>query len=119
MGAAEQAKTDDSKTCWYGVDLIEGGIRDTYEAGIWEPADNKRHAITAAVEAALGILSIDETVVAPPSQDPGAGQSGMMDSMSGKPMSNLMNNAMDQANSGGARTGNLAPGVSYMKGRGG
>jgi len=111
-------QTGDDPTCWFGVDLKEGGICNTYESGIWEPADNKKHAITAAVEAALVILSIDETVVAPPSQDPGAAQTGMMDSMSGKPMSNLMNNAME-ATQGAARTGNLAPGVNFMKGRGG
>lgn len=37
----------------------------------------------------------------------------------GRPMSNMMGNAMDIAQGGGARTGQLGPGVSYMKGRGG
>ncbi|KAL7571852.1 hypothetical protein ACA910_002928 [Epithemia clementina (nom. ined.)] len=106
--------------CWYGVDLVDGGICDTLERGIWEPADNKRHALTAALEAAMVILSIDETVVAPPSQDPGAAATGMMNSQN-KPMSSMMNSAMQTASSGGggARSGQLAPGVSYMKGRGG
>jgi hypothetical protein len=31
----------------------------------------------------------------------------------------MMSNAMDIANSGGARAGQLGEGVSYMKGRGG
>ena len=52
------------------------------------------------------------------SQDPGAAASGMM-GQDGRPMSSMVGNAMDIAQSGGARTGQLGPGVSYMKGRGG
>lgn len=68
------------------------------------------------------ILSIDETVISPPSQDPGAQASGMMGGGGGggaSAMGGMMANAMDIANSGGARSGQLGPGVSYMKGRGG
>lgn len=102
---------------WYGVDVTTGSVCDTFKAGVWEPRDNKSNSIDAAVEAACVILSIDETVVAPKSQDPNAHHSGMMGG-GGKPMSNMMGNAM-AASQGGARTGQLAPGVSYMKGRGG
>lgn len=101
----------------FGVDVIEGDIMDTLKAGIWEPADNKKHSFQAATEAACVILSIDETVTAPRSQDPGAQASGMLEG-SGAPMTNMMNNAMGMAQ-GGAPSGQLAPGVSYMKGRGG
>ena len=47
---------------------------------------------------------------------PGGGMPG-----GGKPLSNMMGNAMDTVNAqqGGARSGNLGQGVSYMKGRGG
>ena len=116
----QQQQPQTPGSCWYGVDLIEGGICDTMERGIWEPADNKRHALTAALEAAMVILSIDETVVAPPSQDPGAAPTGLMNQQN-KPMSSMVNSAMQTATSGagGARAGQLAPGVSYMKGRGG
>lgn len=106
---------------WYGVDILNGDICDTYESGVWEPCDNKRNSLAAATEAACVILSIDETIIAAPSQDPGAQASGMMGgggSMQGKPMSNMMSNAMEMTQ-GGARSGQLAPGVSYMKGRGG
>ena len=102
---------------WYGVDLNLGDICDTFASGVWEPADNKMNSFAAATEAACLILSIDETVVAPKSQDPGAAASGMM-GQDGRPMSGMMGNAMDIANSGGARTGQLGQGVSYMKGRG-
>jgi len=106
---------------WFGVDILNGDICDTFKLGIWEPSDNKKNSFEAATEAACVILSIDETIVAPRSQDPGAAQTGMMDGGGGgggRPMSTMMNNAM-QVPQGGARSGQLAPGVSYMKGRGG
>jgi T-complex protein 1 subunit eta len=104
---------------WYGVDIANGDICDTFEAGVWEPSDNKSNSLAAATEAACVILSIDETVINPRSQDPGAQQSGMMDGQ--KPLSNMMGNAMDAVNAskGGSRSGNLGQGLSYMKGRGG
>lgn len=110
----KHAQDEDGK--WFGVDAIKGDICDTFELGVWEPSDNKVNSFDAATEAACVILSIDETVVAPKSQDPGAAASGMMD-QGGKPMSNMMSSAME-ASQGAARTGQLGPGVSYMKGRG-
>jgi len=104
---------------WFGVDVVNGGICDTFASGVWEPSDNKMNSFDAATEAACVILSIDETVIAPRSQDPGAQASGMMGGGGGgRPMSNMMSNAME-ATQGGARSGQLGPGVSYMKGRGG
>ena len=47
---------------WYGVDIITGGICNTYERFIWEPSQVKRNALSSACEAACPILSIDETV---------------------------------------------------------
>lgn len=111
----KHAQDEDGK--WYGVDIINGDICDTFELGVWEPSDNKKNSIEAATEAACVILSIDETIVAPRSQDPGAAASGMT-GQDGRPMTNMMNNAM-ATSQGGARSGQLGPGVSYMKGRGG
>ena len=119
---SDGTSNDDTKPCWFGVNIEEGGITNTYDLGVWEPSDNKRNSIMAATEAACVILSIDETVVAPKSQDPGAQASGMMGGGAGgmKPMGNMMGNAMNFANQGGGgKSGQLAPGVSYMKGRGG
>jgi len=110
----------DEDGTWYGVDIEAGSICDTFESGVWEPSDNKRNSLGAAAEAACVILSIDETVVNPRSQDPGgAGQQQQMQQQ--KPMSNMMGNAMDAVNAqhGGSRSGNLGNGVSYLKGRGG
>jgi T-complex protein 1 subunit eta len=105
------------EACWYGVDIEEGGITDTFVLGVWEPSDNKINSLQAATEAACVILSIDETVISPKSQDPGAQATGMIGGSGG--FGGAMSNAMDIANSGGPRSGRMAPGVSYMKGRGG
>ena len=118
----KHAQDEDGK--WYGVDIENGDIMDTFEAGVWEPTDNKSNSFASAAEAANVILSIDETVINPRSQDPGA-QTGMMGAPQGgmgqKPLSNMMGGAMDAVNAakGGSRSGNLGNGVSYLKGRGG
>lgn len=107
---------------WYGVNINTGGICDTFETGVWEPRDNKCNSLVAATEATCIILSIDETVVNPKTQDPGgAGTSGLGNRTGGgQSLTNSMLNPMDMANmGGGARAGKLGPGVSYMKGRGG
>jgi len=116
---------DEENGKWYGVDIENGDILDTFAAGIWEPSDNKSNSLASAAEAAGVILSIDETVVNPRSQDPGAA-TGMMGppgagGMGQKPLSNMMGSAMDHVNAqkGGSRSGNLGNGVSYLKGRGG
>jgi len=100
------------------VDIERGDIMDTFAAGIWEPADNKSFSLASAAEAAGVILSINETVINPRSQDPGAAGAG---GAGQKPMSNMMALAMDTVNAqqGGSRSGNLRNGVSYLKGRGG
>lgn len=113
---------DGDAACWYGVDIEEGGITDTFALGVWEPSDNKMNSFQAATEAACVILSIDETVISPKSQDPGAQASGMIGGGGGGGgggMGGMMSNAMNIANSGGQRSGQMGPGVSYMKGRGG
>ena len=118
LAALRRRHAQDADGKWFGVDVLLGGICDTYAAGIWEPSDNKRNSLDAATEAACVILSIDETIIAPRSQDPGAQATGQIGGGGMKPMSNMMSNAME-ATQGGARTGQLGPGVSYMKGRGG
>jgi T-complex protein 1 subunit eta len=120
LAALRKKHTQDADGKWYGVDIVKGDICDTLESGVWEPSDNKINSFEAATEAACVILSIDETVIAPRSQDPGAQASGQMGGGGGgRPMSNMMGNAMATAQGGGPKTGQLGPGVSYMKGRGG
>ncbi|KAN0015810.1 hypothetical protein ACTFIV_009642 [Dictyostelium citrinum] len=47
---------------WFGVDIVNEGICDTYESAIWEPSLVKLNSIVAATEATCLILSVDETV---------------------------------------------------------
>ncbi len=44
-----------------------GGVVDTYESYVWEPSLVKINALTAATEAACLVLSVDETVRNPKS----------------------------------------------------
>ncbi|EER02296.1 T-complex protein 1 subunit eta, putative [Perkinsus marinus ATCC 50983] len=62
---------------WYGVDCYNCDITETVENFIWEPVVVKRNALAAATEAACMILSIDETVTNPKSEQPGGGKGGM------------------------------------------
>mmetsp|Transcript_45120 Transcript_45120/g.68015 ORF Transcript_45120/g.68015 Transcript_45120/m.68015 type:complete len:539 (-) Transcript_45120:349-1965(-) len=119
LSALRRKHYQDEDGKWFGVDIINGGICDTFDLGVWEPSDNKSNSLSAAAEAACVILSIDETVVNPKSQDPGAQATGMMGGQ--QSMSNMMGGAMDMVNAqkGGSRSGNLGNGVSWMQGRGG
>lgn len=124
LSSLRRKHTQDEDGKWYGVDIENGDIMDTFVAGVWEPSDNKSNSLASASEAACVILSIDETVINPRSQDPGAVPNGMMGGgMGGQQpgLSNTMAGAMDMVNAqkGGSRSGNLGNGVSYLKGRGG
>jgi len=55
---------------WFGVDVVAGGICDTFESFVWEASVMKRNALAAATEAACLILSVDETVRNPASDKP-------------------------------------------------
>ncbi|TFL06194.1 chaperonin Cpn60/TCP-1 family [Pterulicium gracile] len=59
---------------WYGVD-VDGaeGVRDNMDAFVWEPSLVKVNAISSATEAACLILSVDETVRNPQSEQPQSG----------------------------------------------
>eukprot|EP00919_Chromeraceae_sp_WS-2016_P073417 GHVR01173624.1.p1 GENE.GHVR01173624.1~~GHVR01173624.1.p1 ORF type:complete len:319 (+),score=85.60 GHVR01173624.1:793-1749(+) len=63
---------------WLGVDCNEGTSVDTMEACIFEPALVKYNALSSATEAACLVLSIDETVRNPRSEQgpPGGGMGG-------------------------------------------
>lgn len=61
---------------WYGVDCINCAVVDTFANYIWEPVIVKESALSAACEAACLILSIDETVKNPQSEQPQGGGGG-------------------------------------------
>lgn len=75
---------------WYGVDLDTEGATDTMEANVWEPAANKVNSFVAATEAACVILSIDETVKNPQSEQPGAQANGMTQQQQAQKMQRAM-----------------------------
>jgi T-complex protein 1 subunit eta len=59
---------------WYGVDVDSAeGVRNNMDAFVWEPSLVKINAISSATEAACLILSVDETVRNPQSEQPQAG----------------------------------------------
>ena len=53
-----------------GVDCLNLGMRDTMESFIWEPLTVKENAISSATEACCLILSVDETIKNPQSEQP-------------------------------------------------
>ena len=56
------------KQCWMGVDIDKEDICDTLEKGVWEPLASKINSLSSACEAACAILSVDQTVKNPKSQ---------------------------------------------------
>eukprot|EP00796_Vickermania_ingenoplastis_P005398 gene5400-3887_t len=91
---------------WSGVDIINGGVCNTYENFVWEPTAVKRNALRSATEAACLILSIDETVTNSESE---AGKK-----MAAGRQGGAGNMAMSKAGMGGMFAG--APGVTRQKG---
>ena len=58
-------KEDD---CKFGVNCFDGGIIDTYINYVWEPTILKENVLNAATEAACTIISVDQTVKNPKSE---------------------------------------------------
>jgi len=58
---------------WFGIDILNEGICDTFESFVWEPTLIKTNSFTAATEATCLILSVDETVRNNASEKPQAG----------------------------------------------
>ena len=52
----------------FGVDCFNGGICNTYESFVWEPTMLKSNVLNAATEATCMILSVDQTVKNPKSE---------------------------------------------------
>jgi T-complex protein 1 subunit alpha len=55
----------------YGLDLIEGEVRDNLAAGVVEPAVSKIKSLRFATEAAITILRIDDRITVAPEQRQG------------------------------------------------
>jgi len=94
---------------WFGVDIANNDICDTMLSNVWEPVDSKINSIMAATEAACLIMSVDQTVRNPQSEQSQM-QAAKQYGQQGKKMSKAM---------GGAGIGGSMPGMRKMKGRGG
>ncbi|RYG68223.1 hypothetical protein EON64_05685 [archaeon] len=105
---------------WIGVDVLNEGICDTLQAGVWEPAANKSNALAAASEAACLILSIDETVRNPQSEKPGAPSQGVGLGPGGGGGGRGTRKMVSEAMGGKGMSGMMGTkGVNSFKGRGG
>lgn len=58
----------DNEGIWQGVDVIGGKVDDLYELFVWEPEIVRVNVLTAATEAACTILSVDQTIRNPASE---------------------------------------------------
>lgn len=52
----------------YGINVFQGGLIDAYSTFIWEPTMLKNNVLSAATEAACMVLSVDQTVKNPKSE---------------------------------------------------
>merc|ERR1711988_1338379 len=105
---------EDGTGRWFGVDLDTEGATDTMIANVWEPAINKINSYTAAAEAACVILSIDETVRNPQSEQPGAASGGLTAQQQQAKMSAAMG-GRGMAGMMAGRGGRGRPGVRRLK----
>jgi T-complex protein 1 subunit alpha len=62
LHAKSQANADDAHYRTFGLDLVEGKIRDNLAAGVVEPAMSKIKSLRFATEAAITILRIDDRI---------------------------------------------------------
>jgi len=71
---------------WYGVNVLEGDIQDLYEKFVWEPQQVRLNVLAAATEAACAILSVDQTIRNPKSEQQQAEAAGRLAGTSGPGM---------------------------------
>ncbi|XP_053993706.1 uncharacterized protein LOC128884371 [Hylaeus volcanicus] len=61
-----QSTCDSNNAKWVGLDLLNGTLRNNYEAGVIEPSLSKIKSIKFATEAAVTLLRIDDVVKVEP-----------------------------------------------------
>ena len=60
--------SSDNEEAFFGVNCFDGGIIDTYLNFVWEPTLLKENILNAATEAACSVISVDQTVKNPKSE---------------------------------------------------
>jgi len=98
----------DGEGIWQGVDVIGGKVSDMYELFVWEPEIVRYNVLTAATEAACTILSVDQTIRNPASEQQQAQAAGRLDG----------SNPPGRGR-GRGRGMNMGRGMKVMQGRGG
>lgn len=70
--AAQNANAGDPKKAlrFYGLDLLNGQVRDNLKAGVLEPTVSKVRSLKSALEAATSLLRIDDAITIQPEQPP-------------------------------------------------
>ena len=70
--SAQNAGAGDPKKAlrFYGLDLLEGKVRDNLKAGVLEPTVSKVRSLKSALEAATGLLRIDDAITIQPEEPP-------------------------------------------------
>ncbi|GAB0096533.1 T-complex protein 1 subunit alpha [Sergentomyia squamirostris] len=68
---SSQTKVEHAALKWYGLDLVEGVVKDNKKAGVLEPAISKIKSLKFATEAALTILRIDDMIKLNPEEKGG------------------------------------------------
>ena len=99
---------DDADGLWQGVNVLEGQVDNMYEKFVWEPEMVRLNVLTAACEAACTILSIDQTIRNPASEQQDALAKGRLEGGQGGPPGR-----------GRGRAGGMGRGMRVMQGRGG
>lgn len=64
--SATQGEEKKRKYRFYGLDLMEGKVRNNLEAGVLEPSMSKVRSLKSAVEACISILRIDTAIKVDP-----------------------------------------------------
>ena len=105
---------------WYGVDIDSESVCDTMVSGVLEPVASKLNSFSSANEAACLILSVDETVTNPQSEQAGGGAGagrgrGGRGIGRGAPMSAALGGGGMRGMVGGGR----GRGIRAYRGRGG
>lgn len=58
----KQTQPDKAALAEFGLDLVEGRVRNNVEAGVLEPALSKTKMVQFATEAAITVLRIDDLI---------------------------------------------------------
>lgn len=68
--AAQTVPADDPKRAlrFYGLDLLNGTVRDNMKAGVLEPTVSKIRSLKSALEACTSLLRIDDQITVPREQ---------------------------------------------------